>query len=168
MLNLGISSKIKVQIDPKEGFPKVISVTRILQGEPIETVCGHDLNIIQAKIIFSMSPAFSTSIRPNPIKSAAMNAELDQLMTKLRSELLESDSNITHEALDQLSADPRFLEKMENYHWIDFLTGNISLYTVSEYPNVDIEWNEKYNIWQVVAIREILPEEILSLPKPKE
>lgn len=168
MLKLGISNKVKIQIDPTEGFPKIIAVGRIIQGEPIETVCGHDLNMLQAKLIFSMSKSFTNCIRPNPIKSRKMNEEMDELLKKLRTELIESNELVTQKELDDLPNDPRFLEKMQDYHWIDFLSGNVSLYTVSDYPNAAVEWNDQLCLWQIISTKEILPDEIVSLPKPTE
>lgn len=168
MLNLGTSNKIKIQIDPKEGYPKVIAVSRILQGESVETVCSHDLTLVQSKIIFSMSKSFSNCIKPNPIKAKQMNSEMDQLLSDLRKELVESEENVTQEMIDNLPNSPKFLEKLQSYRWLDFLTGNISLYTVSDFPNVEVEWNNSIKTWQVVAIREILPDEVLTLPKPQE
>jgi len=166
MLNIGISNKVKIQLDPKEGFPKVISIGRILQGEPIESVCSHDINLIQANIIFNMSLSFTNCVKPNPVKSQRMNSELDEFLKKLRTELLESNRAVTQKDLDDLPNDPRFLEKMQDYRWLDFLTGNISLYTVSDYPNAELKWNDQVSIWQVVATSEILPDEIINLPKP--
>jgi hypothetical protein len=51
---------------------------------------------------------------------------------------------------------------------MDFLTGFVSLYTVADFPNADVEWNESIKTWQVVATTEILPDQIINLPKPKE
>jgi hypothetical protein len=51
---------------------------------------------------------------------------------------------------------------------MDFLAGNVSLYTVSDYPNADVQWNDSLSTWQVVAITEILPNQIINLPKPTE
>jgi hypothetical protein len=39
---------------------------------------------------------------------------------------------------------------------------------VSDYPNADVIWNDSLNIWQVVATTEILPDQSITLPKPKE
>lgn len=168
MLNIGTSNKIRIQLDPSEGYPKVIAFTRILQGEPIETVCSHDLTLVQAKIIFGMSNSFTNCVKPNPVKSKQMSIELDDLIAKLRKELLETSETVTQEMIDDLPNNPKFVQKLESYQWFDFLTGNISLYTVSDYPNVEIEWNDSIKTWQVVATREILPEEILNLPKSQD
>lgn len=168
MLNIGITNKVKIQLDPSEGFPKIIAVNRILQGEPIETVCAHDLNMLQAKLIFSLAPEFSNTIQTNPIKLKQLNFEMDKLANELRTELLESDANVTPKALENIQNDQRLIDKLHGYHWLDFLTGNISTYTVSDYPNAVIDWNDQIKTWQVVAATEILPDQIISLPKPKD
>ncbi len=168
MLNIGITNKVKIQLDPKEGFPKIIATNRILQGEPIETVCAHDLNMIQAKLIFSLAPEFSNTIQTNPIKLKQLNIEMDALANTLRNELLESNKDVTQEDLENIQNDQRLIDKLHGYHWLDFLTGNISMYTISDYPNATIEWNDQLKTWQVIAASEILPDQIISLPKPKD
>ena len=168
MFNIGITNKVKIQLDPIEGFPKIIATNRILQGEPIETVCAHDLNMIQAKLVFSLSSAFSNTIQTNPIKLKQLNSEMDKLVNELRNELLESNSDATPEDLKNIQDDQRLVDKLHAYHWLDFLTGNISSYTVSDYPNASIEWNDQIKTWQVIASTEILTDQIISLPKPKD
>ena len=168
MLNIGISNKVKVQVDPKEGFPKIISVNRILQGEPIETVCSHDITIIEGSILFKISGAFANCLKGNPVKAKQMDKELTGLFDQMRTELLESDKLVTQEDIDNISNSERFSNKLNSYKWMDFLAGNVSLYTVSDHPNADVQWNDSLSTWQVVAITEILPNQIINLPKPTE
>lgn len=168
MLKIGISDKLKIELDVKLGYPKVIAVSRILQGEPIETVCSHDLTMQESSMIFSMSRSFANCIKVNPIKLQHANSELDKLYSKIKEDLLASDKMITQEDIDKIPESPEFLLKFNSIKWMDFLSGNIANYTVSDLPNADLKWNESLNIWQVVATREILPDELISLPKPVE
>lgn len=166
MLKLGLTNKAVVELNPKIGYPVIKSISRILQGEPIETVCAHDLTMIQGKLIFNMSGSFFNSVKSNPVKFKKMNSEMDELHTQLKTELLNSSNDIKKEDIDGIQNDPKFLEKLNSYSFIDFLCGHVSTYTVSESPNADVMWNEETSIWQVVATREILPDQIISLPKP--
>jgi hypothetical protein len=86
----------------------------------------------------------------------------------MRTELLESNKLVTQEDIDNISNSERFSNKLNSYKWMDFLAGNVSLYTVSDYPNADVQWNDSLSTWQVVAITEILPNQIINLPKPTE
>jgi hypothetical protein len=124
--------------------------------------------MIQAKLVFSLAPAFSNTIQTNPIKLKQLNSEMDKLVNDLRNELLESNSDATPEDLKNIQDDPRLVDKLHAYHWLDFLTGNISSYTVSDYPNASIEWNDQIKTWQVIASTEILTDQVISLPKPKD
>jgi len=168
MLNLGLSDKVLVQLDPKEGQPKVLATKRIIQGETIEIVSSHDLTVIQGKIIFSMAESFANSIKVNPIKLKQMDAEMDLFLNHLRQELVESNSLITQQDIENLQEDERFIQKLTEYKIIDFLTGNIPNYQVADFPNAEVEWNEKHSIWQVVATQEILPETQVCLPKSQD
>lgn len=168
MLKLGLTNKASIELDPLAGYPVIKATGRILQGEPIETVCSHDLNLVQGKLIFNMVGSFSNSIKSNPIKLKQMNVEMEELFNQLKAELLNSSDDITKEDIDAIQESPKFLEKLNSYSWLDFLCGNVSSYTVSEYPNADVTWNEDINIWQVVATREILPDQLISLPKPNK
>jgi len=168
MLRIGITDKAKIELDPAVGYPRVIAVNRLLQGETIETVCSHDLTMQESAIIFNMSKSFSTSLKANPIKLIQANSEMDEFYNKLKNELLASDKNITKEDLDKIPESPEFLSKFNEIRWMDFLTGNIASYTVSDYPNADIIWNDSLSIWQVVATAEILPDQSITLPKPKQ
>jgi hypothetical protein len=166
MLKLGLTNKAVVELNPKLGYPIIRATGRIIQGEPIETVCSHDLTMIQGKIVFNMSAAFFNSIKSNPVKLKKMNSEMDELYNQLKAELLNSTADIKKEDLAAIEENPKFLEKLNSYSWIDFLCGHVSTYTVSESPNADVIWNEGSSIWQVVATREILPDQHISLPKP--
>ena len=168
MLKIGLTDKAKIELDPKQGYPKVIAVHRILQGEPIETLCSHDLTMPESAAIFSMSTSFANSLKVNPIKMAHANTELDKLYIKIKDELLSSNNLVTQKELDSIPERPEFLEKFNSIRWMDFLSGNVSSYTVSDYPNADVIWNDSLSIWQVVALTEILPDHPINLPKPKE
>jgi hypothetical protein len=168
MLKIGLTDKAKIELDPKLGYPKVIAVNRILQGEPIETVCSHDLTMTESAMLFNMSKSFSTSLKANPIKLNHANSEMDLFFNKLKAELLNSNPAATQEDIDKIPDRPEFLEKFNEIRWMDFLTGNVSSYTVSDYPNADVIWNDSLNIWQVVATSEILPDQSITLPKPKQ
>jgi predicted DNA-binding protein YlxM (UPF0122 family) len=168
MLKIGLTDKAKIELDPAIGYPKVIAIHRILQGEYIETVCSHDLTMAESATIFNMSKSFVNSLKANPIKLNHANSEMDLLYTKLKNDLLESNKTITQEDLDNIPERPEFLAKFNEIRWMDFLTGNIPSYTVSDYPNADVIWNDSLNIWQVVATTEILPDQSITLPKPKE
>lgn len=166
MLKLGLTTKAVIELDTKLGYPIIRATGRILQGEPIETVCSHDLTMIQGKIVFNMSAAFFNSVKSNPVKLKRMNSEMDELYNQLKTDLLNSTVDIKKEDLDAIQENPKFLEKLNSYSWIDFLCGNVSTYTISESANADVVWNDSSSIWQVVATREILPDQIISLPKP--
>lgn len=166
MLKLGLTNKAVIELDLKLGHPIIKATGRILQGEPIETVCSHDLTMIQGKIVFDMSAAFFNSVKSNPIKLKRMNSEMDELYNQLKTDLLNSTADIKREDLDAIQENPKFLEKLNSYSWIDFLCGNVSTYTISESANADVVWNDASSIWQVVATREILPDQLISLPKP--
>lgn len=166
MLKLGLTTKAVIELDTKLGYPIIKATGRILQGEPIETVCSHDLTMIQGKIVFNMSAAFFNSVKSNPIKLKRMNSEMDELYNQLKTDLLNSTTNIKKEDLDAIQENPKFLDKLNSYSWIDFLCGNVSTYTISENANANVVWNDSSSIWQVVATREILPDQHISLPKP--
>jgi hypothetical protein len=168
MLKLGLTHKANIELDPSVGYPVIKATGRILQGEPIETVCSHDLTMVQGKLIFNMVESFSNSIKSNPIKLKRMNSEMDELFNQLKAELLNSSNDIKREDIDAIQESPKFLEKLNSYSWIDFRCGNVSSYTVSDYPNAEVMWNDDINIWQVVATREILPDQLISLPKPNK
>lgn len=168
MLNIGISNKVKIQLDPSEGFPKITAVNRILQGEPIETVCSHDITVVEGSILFKISRSFANCLKGNPVKAKQMDKELTELFNQMRTELLESNEMVTQEDIDNLSNSEKFIDKLNSYKWMDFLAGNTSLYTVSDQPNADVQWNDALSTWQVVALTEILPNQIINLPKPIE
>jgi hypothetical protein len=168
MLKLGLTNKAVIELNPALGYPVIKATGRILQGEPIETVCSHDLTMMQGKLIFNMVESFANSIKSNPVKLKRMNLEMDELFNKLKSELLDSSDNIKKEDLDAIQDNPKFLEKLNSYKWLDFLCGNVSTYTISDRPNADVMWNEESSIWQVIATCEILPDQLISLPKPNK
>jgi hypothetical protein len=168
MLNIGLSNKVKIQIDPAEGYPKVIATSRIIQGEPIETACAHDITVDNGVSIFSISNIFTNALKPNPVKMQRMDSDMTEYFNTLKSELLDSDKLITQEEIDNIAKSEKFIKKLNSYHWMDFLSGYVSIYTVSDYPNANVEWNDTLKLWQVVALTEILPDAIISLPKPKE
>jgi hypothetical protein len=168
MLKLGLINKAVVELEPMVGYPVIKATGRILQGEPIETVCSHDLTMTQAQLMFGIADAFFNSIKSNPIKLQKMNSEMDALFNQIKEEILNSDGEISKEALDAIPENPKFLEKLSSYKWLDFLCGNVSTYTVSDYPNADVIWNDSASVWQVVATREILPDQLISLPKPNK
>jgi len=93
---------------------------------------------------------------------------MTEYFNTLKSELLDSDKLITQEEIDNIAKSEKFIKKLNSYHWMDFLSGYVSIYTVSDYPNANVEWNDTLKLWQVVALTEILPDAIISLPKPKE
>ena len=168
MLNIGLSTKVKFELNPAEGFPRAIATSRIIQGEPIETVCAHDVNMVEGALFFKVSKAFANCIKPNPIKIQKLNSMLDELVSAKRKELLESGELVTPEDLENISKSEEVTEKLNDYHWMDYLTGYVSIYTVSDYPNADVEWNDELRTWQVVATSEILPDQTINLPKPRE
>lgn len=166
MLKLGLSTKVKFELNPAEGYPIARATDRILQGEPIEAVCAHDLTMMDGSFMFKISRVFSNCLKPNPIKLQRMNSELDEFIAAKRKQLLESGDLVTQEDIDAIANSEEVNAKLSEYHWLDYLTGFVSLYTVSDNPNADAKWNSTLNIWQVVALTEILPDQIISLPKP--
>jgi hypothetical protein len=168
MLNIGLSNKVKFELNTTDGFPRAIATSRILQGEPIETVCAHDVNLVEGAMIFKISRAFANCLKPNPVKIQKLNSTLEEIVSAKRKELLESGELVSQEDLENLTQSEEVIGKLNEFHWMDFLTGFVSLYTVADFPNADVEWNESIKTWQVVATTEILPDQIINLPKPKE
>jgi hypothetical protein len=162
MHKLGLSSKVSAVINPEEGYPKIIANARILQGEVLETVASHDVSFNQASILCDIADSFFHCIHPNPVKLVDANRQADALYKELVKEVLDGE-NPTPENIEKIKEDPRIVELFNNIKWMDVLIGHVPYYLESKFPNAEIRWNDSLKLWQIVALTEILQDDIITL-----
>jgi hypothetical protein len=167
MHKLGLSTKVKAILNPAEGYPKIIASGKILQGEVIETVSSHDISFTDASTLCDISKSFLHCVQPNPIKLQDSNERADELYKELISDLLKNGTPDADE-LEKIKEDPRIIELFHRMKWMDVLIGHIPYYLESPFPNCAIKWNESTGLWQVIALTEILPDEVLTILQKSE
>ena len=167
MHKLGLNRKLMPVILPSDGYPKIICKERILQGEVLETFSAHDIAFADADKLCLIAPTFLHCVQPNPVKLKGANQMADELYKTLIADILKN-GDPTQEQLDEIRSDPRVFELFHSIKWMDVLIGHLPYYLENPIPNSNIIWNEKLNLWQTVAIREIQEEEVLTIMRKSD
>ncbi len=166
MLKLGLSNKANVVFDHKGGIPTVVSTDRIIVGEVIEVLCAQHISISDGFEIYERLPSFANCVQPNEIKLRELNQKTEEIHQKLLSELMLTGEP-SNEEIEKLKEHPELINFFNSYKWLDMLIGNIPYYHMAELPNARILWNTEDNVWNVVAMTEILPGKTITLPIKK-
>lgn len=166
MLKLGLSNKANIVFDHKDGVPSIIAADRIIVGEVIETLCAQHISISDGFEIYERLPSFANCVQPNDIKLQELNRKTEEMYQGLVAELIATGEPSAEE-IEKLKENPELLSFFNSYKWLDMLIGNIPYYHMAELPNARISWNTEDNVWNVIALSEILPGKTITLPIKK-